>query len=465
MFSRICSYLLKTIFWRRKSKTRDTEETDDYGCWDQLPSGVLVKIIQQISLGDCVRVSLVCKSWSLDIKQNNFPNRVQAAWLMLPLDRVNTSLLRFYDLFEGRTYNFELPKNLQGGWCCGSSKGWLAIVYGSKFNPKFSLYNPISGIQFPLPPLITLPSSQGFLDRMKQSINVAEFIKKVELSSVNAPNCIVAATFDVHRTLAVCKPGDKRWTAVLEEIREQDDDFASDILFYNGELHVLTSAKTAFATHTIKLGDNDDDVIVKFIPDNFKIMFHKPGVVWYPEDESGIFWITKDISIPKIVWIAKDLSVKSYLIESDGELLIVHKTNNEIKSFSVDDGNGQLVIPRVIRFEYSQANRFIVFKIDDLIGSMRRTRLDNLENQILFVAESGSLCVAARDIKIGFKNCVFFLGDLNYLNSNVNTNRDPYVYRESGVFYLEDGRIERTFPCTNQSVHCRMNWFSPNILF
>lgn len=54
------------------------------------------------------------------------------------------------------------------------------------------------------------------------------------------------------------------------------------------------------------------------------------------------------------------------------------------------------------------------------------------------------------------KNYIFFLNQFN--------NDDEQCFTcKSGIFNLEDGRIQRCFPSIDNSIHCRTTWLSPNI--
>lgn len=474
------SDFMETIL--RQHKSHNIEEARN---WEQLPSELVVKIVQKLDLADSIRLSVVCKHWRLIVKENKQRN-AQVPWLMLPHDRHDTSncsnFLRFVDMSDGVFYNIKLPPNIVpgGGWCCcGSSKGWLAIISmvekghpksksKSKFDPKLFLFNSISGIQVPLPSIATIPSFATFLDNLEFGYDhnnvteLANFIKRVELLpssssavDVDARNCIVAAAtttalyIDDELELALCKPGDTKWTIFDKETEEEDDDkFISDILFYNGELHVLVLCKhevISFEIHTkyIMVGDHDHQVILRFIPNNWMSLLPTIDTIWDPEDESE-----------HLAWILP------YLVESSqGELLIVHKIMDTVFSDGEDEeaaeGEGVMIYKKLIRFE--------VFKIDPISSdTMRFTKLNSLDNQTLCVSKpstSLSVPVAAGDDDIGIlkKNCIYFVDDSNYV---------PNPSRGSGMFQLEDGRIQRfiptRIPIQYYPTNC-MTWFSPNL--
>ncbi|KAL9415611.1 hypothetical protein AB3S75_043830 [Citrus x aurantiifolia] len=449
-----------TSYFRSNKEENDERE---YGHWDQLPFDIMEKILKQLShVADSVRMSCVCKSWrSIITKENNNTTRnrnAQVPWLMLPhVTDNNNNLLKFYDLCEGRLYNLKLPKNMQGSWygsgswCCGSSKGWLVMLKGSKFNPDIYLFDPISGIQLPLPPLTTIPSFENFLldDRPYYygTAGLLEFIRKVELSSVDARNCMVAATFNLdgslHKTLALCKPGNKRWVILDKEYDEfgTDIEYGTDILFYNGELHVLISRDASFATSTIKVGD--DDLFLKLIPNNPMSMIEDLEDDWNPEEDES----------------AEELMIASYLVESDGELLIVYKIENFMKTvLLIGEEEEEEEEEEEDEFTYNPVIGFEVAKINhDPSGTMRLTRVNSLGERVLFVTRSSSLSVPATN-GLG-NNCIFFVDDSDIMEHSYH----PHASRESGIFYLDDGRIERPFPGTKDSIYYHMLWFSPNL--
>ncbi|TXG64440.1 hypothetical protein EZV62_011434 [Acer yangbiense] len=96
--------------------------------WDQIPTEILGRIMDQLNLLDCVRLRVVCKSWrSLVSLVHNQNKKISPPWpwLLLPHDQTGAKYLKFFDFSgAGSFYDLPLPKASSGSslYCCGSSK-------------------------------------------------------------------------------------------------------------------------------------------------------------------------------------------------------------------------------------------------------------------------------------------------------------------------------------------------------
>lgn len=63
------SDFMETIL--RQHKSHNIEEARN---WEQLPSELVVKIVQKLDLADSIRLSVVCKHWRLIVKENKQRN-------------------------------------------------------------------------------------------------------------------------------------------------------------------------------------------------------------------------------------------------------------------------------------------------------------------------------------------------------------------------------------------------------
>ncbi|KAK3200538.1 hypothetical protein Dsin_023953 [Dipteronia sinensis] len=343
--------LLQNLLRCKKKKINNNKEIegdiDDYmRCWDDGPCINLEDIMAQLNLVDCIRASNVCKSWrSLAVNRKNKIKTAQLPWLVL--SHPCTKSLRFFDFSLGSFYNISLPRStLFRWWYCGSSKGWLVIAKGWYFNPKLVLFNPNSGVQLQLPRLRTIPSFKDFLSENKYAnYDITHFIEKIELSCScedTSNDCIVAASFYNQTTLALCRPGDKSWSVFKGGVDQIN--ICDDILFYNGILYALIRCldedqdrdADAFAEaqdHSMRIGDDDIVVVVKLIPLDVSL-------------RTSCLTLDPHIRVPandfEGEWIVKNVGLISYLVESDGKLLIVHRIKNAIGSSVDPDGHSDL---------------------------------------------------------------------------------------------------------------------------
>ena len=171
------------------------------------------EILRRLNIIDRIRLGGVCKSWRSIVKQKDIHSAPSVPWLLLPHAQ-NSNSISFFSMSEGIVHNIKLPKAAHGGWCFGSSKGWLTIARGTQDNPQVFLLNPISGFQRHLPSLSTIPYFKNFVDMAWDPNHITPFIQKIELSSTDLSKCIVAAIFrsPTAKLLAVCKVGDKEWS-------------------------------------------------------------------------------------------------------------------------------------------------------------------------------------------------------------------------------------------------------------
>lgn len=317
---------------------------------EQLPLHILEIILERLSFADCIRLSVVSKSWRSIVKQAN-NSRSRVPWLLLPFDQCSRSV-RFFDMIEDRIYHIKLPDTIRGH-CWGCSEGWLVIAHGKEgflctlFDPDVILYNPISRAQLRLPPLIN--------SELKQ-IKGDYAIDKIDLlfpPNAASGSCVVAASFLGLKFIGLCRPEDNYWSVVEIDAK----DAVADFLFYEGILYALiTSAvldkpKTAFATHTVTMGDSK--IIVKLLP-------------------CSIFCVPFD-----------PCPMSSFLVKSSSGLLVIFEN----------------------RF------RFKVFKFYE--SGNRVTRVLGLGDPVLFLTQRKSLSVSTRALD-GLagpcNNNIFFIG-------------------------------------------------------
>jgi hypothetical protein len=208
----VSSFLKQQILYRNNKKSKSKSFVHVYSRWDEVPDDMMGEILGRLNIIDRIRLGGVCKSWRSIAKQKDIHSAPSVPWLLLPHAQ-NCNSLSFFSMSEGIVHNIKLPKAAQGGWCFGSSKGWLTIARGTQDDPQVFLLSPISGVHRHLPSLTTIPSFKDFVDMAWDPNRITSFIQKIEVSSTDLSKCIVAATFrlPIASILAVCKVGDKEW--------------------------------------------------------------------------------------------------------------------------------------------------------------------------------------------------------------------------------------------------------------
>ncbi|KAJ6411743.1 hypothetical protein OIU84_008342 [Salix udensis] len=368
-------------------------------------------------------------------------------WLLLPHDTQCESL-KFYDLSRNKVHELNLPEVLLGGVSVEVSRGWLAIAKKGQYirDTKYSsylsfkpipdtelfLFNPLSGAIHPLPSLSTLvPYYYSFVTNCIFNLggyNVAEFIRRIELSSADPSKSIIALRFNEFEAnncgnLALCRVGDRCWSTFP---RETDRDFEFE----------------------------DDEVRIKFIPVSTAARLPFIEVEHWGHNMATI----------------KHALYEPYLVESiSGELLIVVAHNVCYAYYDEDEDEESLDGDMDALEEERLVSGFDVMEMDPNAGMMIWRSVQSLSDQLIFLTSGGrSVSVPANDLPCGIqRNCIFFLENDNYFSEvfNAYETREEVLHRrvsrESGICYLESGRIERLFPSSNRLLKCKVGWFTP----
>ncbi|XVF68056.1 hypothetical protein PTKIN_Ptkin10aG0172400 [Pterospermum kingtungense] len=217
-------------------------------------------IFRRLPLTDRVHASVVCREWRSALKET-----VRPVWMLLfsllPYADKDDEI-SFFDLSENTIGKLKLPKSVDGATIIGASKGWLKLTKGKQSSLQPILLDPISGTKISLPPLSTITQSSN--------LKAATSLDQIEISSKDASEFVVAATFDNLKILALCKPKDNNKWTIVEGL---DDKYCFDSIFFcDSILYALVDTELEedtfeFQTHSLKLlGENGFDVILKLIP-------------------------------------------------------------------------------------------------------------------------------------------------------------------------------------------------------
>lgn len=124
----------------------------------------------------------------------------QLPWLLLPCSQSCKSL-SFFSVSEGIVRNIKLPEAAEGGWCFGSSNGWLMMARGTEYEPEVFLLNPLSGFQLNLPSLTTIfPYYYDHVDASRDRERFASFIGNVRsplILKIKLEKSLVLITFAI----------------------------------------------------------------------------------------------------------------------------------------------------------------------------------------------------------------------------------------------------------------------------
>ncbi|KAH1064392.1 hypothetical protein J1N35_029379 [Gossypium stocksii] len=242
-------------------------------------------------------------------------------------------------MYGGKVRKLDLPRSAQGGWFFGCSKGWLFLATGTNAdNLRIFLFDPISRAQIPLPPLSTISSfEENFTARRKfhcqtlwksGSNPAACIISGVEVSSSDASQCIVATTFyDNNKILALCEPQDERW--IIVEGLLPDGYFFRNLSFFDGELYACILCEDR------EINNNQaPNIQTHFIT----LENHRVNLKLISSTAPPTYLFFAAVDDERILY-HKDCSRWPYLVEANGQLLVVTKICDTISTWDYHDDN------------------------------------------------------------------------------------------------------------------------------
>lgn len=188
--------------------------------WPDLPPELLERIVAVLAPRDRVAVRLVCASWRACVREL-FPTDLPFEAPRLLLRRPGTGGgLAFFSLQHRKILSFTLPASLGGaGRCCGHIGGWLAMA--SDADRSILLCNPVSGKSIALPPPPVFP------------------VSKMVLSGPPTSGCWVAAALGRTGTIVLFQPAvSSAWMTIGVNEGAQHGGFR-DMAFWSGRLCAL----------------------------------------------------------------------------------------------------------------------------------------------------------------------------------------------------------------------------------
>ncbi|KAK1422996.1 hypothetical protein QVD17_18289 [Tagetes erecta] len=386
--------------------------------WSQLPRELLDLISKHlISETDLLRFRSVCTSWRSSIQPFNsrFP--------ILPHSGISNTTWGFF-LSKRTIFRIglsDLDHDLQQ-----THVPWLIKV--ERDNPsKTHLMNPLAGSEF-LPLLPNFPRSLNLInfrvlelgqEYVLQYISYRPnansigdsatlYMEKVAFCSCGVDGFVVL-TVHVSGRLAVLKKGDLKWN-VINELSQLTTPY-DDVILFNGEFYAV---------------DGCARVVI-------------------------VDWETMSVKEVAGAVFGGD---KKFLVECDGELLMVDKylslgVENELDDdvdehyeFYEDDNDG--LNERAVKVE--------VYKLD--VGEHKWVEVKDLGDKMLFVGDNCGFSASALDFPGCKGNCVFFTGQDREDDGLIKS-------KDVSVFDLESGSIGAV---CNNSGYSQLFWPPPNWL-
>ncbi|KAJ6374268.1 hypothetical protein OIU78_029889 [Salix suchowensis] len=229
-------------------------------------------------------------------------------------------------------------------------------------------------------------------------------------------------------------------------------------------------------THIFKLAE-DDEVRIKFIPVSTAARLPFIEVEHWGHNMATIKhalyepYLVESINGELLTVVAHNVCYAYYDEDEDEESLDGDMDALEEERLGEREGDFEHFFEEGDHFEpfYFEVSGFDVMEMDPNAGMMIWRSVQSLSDQLIFLTSGGrSVSVPANDLPCGIqRNCIFFLENDNYFSEVFNDyeTREEVLHRrvsrESGICYLESGRIERLFPSSNRLLKCKVGWFTP----
>ncbi|KAJ3702548.1 hypothetical protein LUZ61_006253 [Rhynchospora tenuis] len=189
--------------------------------WADLPTELVESLFQRLSLVDCVRVSTVCKTWSLT--SQFIPKEIAWPWLMHSPD-IDDGKCKFFDPIRGteHTQKIEALSETNQLVFHASRDGWVIISEGE----AIFILNPLTEEMMDLPDL--------YVDKY----NCISFT-----GMPTTPDCRVFAFYfradDKKVKIYSWRPGQEKWTKTVPHIDTPFSGTINNPVLFDGEFYLL----------------------------------------------------------------------------------------------------------------------------------------------------------------------------------------------------------------------------------
>ncbi|XP_029123621.1 F-box protein SKIP23-like [Elaeis guineensis] len=191
---------------------------------------------------DYFHFRLVCTHWRSAARPKKFP-----PIFILPSNS-DSAELRFFDRSDGGVHPLRRLESTRNKTICGASRGWLALIDDT--TKSISLVNPITGVQYPLPP------APQELDFDFHELMKDHYISDVFMSSVpnSGSECIVMAKQSGFERFVFCWPGDAVWTPLRTSY-----EICEVVAFWNGRFYAVDHDEDVLA---LEFGSRDEGIML-----------------------------------------------------------------------------------------------------------------------------------------------------------------------------------------------------------
>ncbi|XBH76349.1 hypothetical protein VPH35_103001 [Triticum aestivum] len=210
--------------------------------WPDLPTDLLLGILQRLQLLESLAFASVCASWRRAVASAGVPSSCRP-WLMSwthPVEeesqpnKINCSSVvtcKFRHLLDvNRSYSINFPEGCFVV-CAGASHGWLVLVNQLS---NLLLFNPITSDMVPLPPITDFSFVEATYDEQGS-------IEGYLLSCAPSKDgdCIAMIIHYDSNWLSFVRAGEGKWQVVSTIARREQDRYA-DCAYHNGRFYTVT---------------------------------------------------------------------------------------------------------------------------------------------------------------------------------------------------------------------------------
>ncbi|KAL6180222.1 hypothetical protein ACLB2K_046889 [Fragaria x ananassa] len=317
------------------------------------------------------------------------------------------------------------------------------------------LVNPISGALHKLPPFKTIPCFREFIKTREWKRSGAnEFCHHIAVDSIDSNNwTMAAAVLSDHKTLGLCKPGDKTW-----------------IVFQSGDNGLEVKLKLVLDKHEILNGSIDE------YHSDYAVVYNSTYRSWLSECTNNEVLVIHQMNGSLIGYEGNheddnaggNVHNNQEFNNGDGGLTVVDEYDEDINIEGIhnveeiyDEHNGDeenMHQDRDDGYDHVEDNQQDGEQVEDedvpvlITSSFRAYKIDKckdklmglqcLGDQLLFLGEGGSFSLPANDFQELGKNCIYFA---------------THFIQEIGKFYLDPGSNgERKWPVLAPKKPARM---------
>jgi Protein of unknown function (DUF295)/F-box domain len=391
--------------------------------WSELLPDLLEAITRYLPLSDVNRFSAVCKQWRFIAKQRRYAPVAQLPW-MLHAEEPETRKTKLFNMSEQQYYYIDLPDQLHGGFCVGSSFGWLFIISRKL---EGYLVNPFTRAHYNFPPL-PLDNNDFKLDQVVNDGKVTfdlhgrrttwklEDVQKMSIRKAvlsNDPNkCEDFITIIIawrENKTAFCRPKDNEWTII------RDSYYIYDVICYKGNFYGVGGSNHIYA---IDLGPEPKMKMIKplvgdCITGDSKYLvdfFGKHLLLVHREKDDGydIDYLEEDVVVDEDVNLDDDAAIEDE--DSDGDCTAYH----------------------------SFTRYFVVFELD--LEKEKWHKWNDLGGDALFLGTNRAIALRASEFPDCMADCIYFTScsdDICFDNT--------HWYDDLGVYNLIDDCVEENY--------------------